>query len=95
MYFTFSDTDLVTLLVAAAPYFDVERDIYFKAFEERGSFDKIARVIERIYSRLERDRQVGRSISEIVTEIYEQRPDQDARRAVYLYLIRKAKGKEN
>jgi hypothetical protein len=95
VYFTFSDTDLVTLLVAAAPYFDVERDIYFKAFEERGSFDKIARVIERIYSRLERDRQVGRSISEIVTEIYEQRPDQDARRAVYLYLIRKAKGKEN
>jgi hypothetical protein len=89
-FFTFSDTDLMTLLWASISYFDAERDIYFTSSDERGSFDKIIKAIEKIYGRLERESQAGRSLSEIVTEIYEQQPNQNARWEVFHYLIHKA-----
>lgn len=81
----------MTLLLAAVSYFDAERDIYFVAFDERGSFDKTLAVIEKIYIKLKSESQAGHSISEIVTEIYEQQPDQNARREVFLYLMNKAR----
>ena len=89
-FFTFSDADLMTLLWAVVPYFDVERDIYFRSEDERGSVGKIMKVIERIYSKLERETKAGRSISEIVEEIAQQKPDWDARDEVFQYLIGKA-----
>jgi predicted CopG family antitoxin len=89
-FFTFSDTDLMTLLWASVSYFDAERDIYFTSPDERGSFDKTLKVIGKIYGRLEREHQAGRSISEIITEIYEQQPNQNARWEVFRYLMRKA-----
>ena len=90
-FFTFSDEDLVTLLWASVPYFDAERDIYFKVSDERGSVGNVLKVIERIYSKLEVATKAGRSISEIVEEIAQQKPDQDARNEVFQYLMRKAK----
>lgn len=90
-FFTFSDTDLMTLLLAAVSYFDAERDIYFVAFDERGSFDKTLAVIEKLYSKLKSESQAGRSISEIVTGIYEQQPDRNARNEVFQYLMQKTR----
>jgi hypothetical protein len=92
-FFTFSDTDLMTLLWASVPYFDAERDIYFRASDERGSFDKTLKVVGRIYSKLEKETKAGRPISEIVEEIVEQKPDQDVRNAVFHYLMSKARRK--
>jgi hypothetical protein len=89
-FFTFSDTDLMTLLWASVSYFDAERDIYFTSSDERGSFDKAMKVIEKIYRRLELESQAGRSLSEIITEIYEQQPNQNARWEVFQYLMHKA-----
>jgi predicted CopG family antitoxin len=90
-FFTFSDEDLVTLLWASVPYFDAERDIYFRSADERGSMGNVLKVIEKIYSKLLKEIKAGRSISEIVEEIAEQKPDQDARTEVFQYLMRKAK----
>jgi hypothetical protein len=90
-FFTFSDQDLVALLWAIIPYFDAERDIYFRSEDERGSIVKILKVIERIYSKLEKETKSGRSISEIVEDIARQKPDQDARNEVFQYLMRKAR----
>lgn len=90
-FFTFSDEDLVTLLWASVPYFDAERDIYFRSEDARGSIGKTVKVVERIYSKLEKETKAGRSISEIVEEITQQKPDQDARNEVFQYLMRKAK----
>jgi hypothetical protein len=89
-FFTFSDTDLMTLLWASISYFDAERDIYFTSSDERGSFDKSIKVIGKICGRLERESQAGRSLSEIITEIYEQQPNQNARWEVFRYLMHKA-----
>jgi hypothetical protein len=90
-FFTFSDADLTTLLWASVPYFDAERDIYFTALDERGSFDKTLKVVGRLYVKLEEGAKAGRPISEIVGEIVEQKPDQDARSEVFQYLIHKAR----
>ena len=90
-FFTFSDEDLMTLLWAVVPYFDAERDIYFRSEDERGSTGKTMKVIERIYSKLEKETKEGRSISEIVEEIAQEKPDQDVRNEVFQYLMRKAK----
>lgn len=90
-FFTFSDADLMMLLLAAVSYFDAERDIYFRAFDERGSFNKTTAVIEKIYGILKSERQAGRSISAIVTDIYEQQPDRNTRNVVFQYLMQKAR----
>lgn len=90
-FFTFSDEDLMMLLWACVPYFDAERDIYFRSSDERGDIGNVLKVIERIYNKLEAETKAGRSISEIVEEIAEQKPDQDARNEIFQYLMRKAK----
>jgi hypothetical protein len=87
--FTFLASDVVMLLLAAVAYFDIERDIYFSRFDQRGDISKSLAVVEKIYSRLKREVAAGRPISEIVTEIYHQQPDENNRR-VFLYLIGKA-----
>lgn len=88
-YFNISDTDLLTLLLAAVSYFDAERDLYFMWPDERGTISDHAKVASKLYGRLEEESRAGRPLSEIVEDIYEQRPDQDARRAVYRYLMSK------
>src|SRR5947209_5327263 len=90
-YFTFSDADLTLLLWASVPYFDAERDIYFIGLDKHDSILKTFRVVGRLYSKLEKETKAGRSISEIVEEIAEQKPDQDARNEVFQYLMHKAK----
>jgi predicted CopG family antitoxin len=90
-YFTFSEADLTLLLWASVPYFDAERDIYFGGIDEHGSVLKTLSVVERLYSKLEKETKAGRSISEIVEEIAEQKPDQDTRNEVFQYLMRKAR----
>lgn len=91
LLFTFSQGDLMLLLWASVSYFDAERDIYFRAFDERGSFDKSLQVAIRLHGKLERETKAGRSISEIVEEIYEQKPDDIARSEVFQYLMNKTK----
>ncbi len=90
-YFTFSDTDLMMLLLAAISYFDAERDIYFGAFDERADIGKNLRAISKLYSRLESESKAGRPVSEIVGEIYEQQPDHKSRHEVFRYLMDKAR----
>jgi hypothetical protein len=90
-YFTFSDTDLMMLLLAAISYFDAERDIYFRAFDERAAIEKTLRAISKLYSRLEKESKAGRPMSEIVGEIYEQQPDHKSRHEVFRYLMKKAR----
>src|SRR5690349_14294977 len=46
-FFTLSEADLTMLLWASVPYFDAERDIYFRGLDERGSFDKTLKVVGR------------------------------------------------
>lgn len=92
-YFAFSDTDLMMLLLAAVSYFDVERDIYFGAFDERGRIDKNVSAIMKLYNRLERESKAGRPMSEVVLELHEQQPDHKARNEVFMYLIHKAREK--
>jgi predicted CopG family antitoxin len=89
-YFTFSDADLTLLLWASVPYFDAKRDIYFGGVDQHSSAMKTLSVVEQLYSKLEKETKAGRSISEIVEEIAEQKPDQDARNEVFQYLINKA-----
>lgn len=94
-YFTFSDTDLMMLLLAAVSYFDAERDIYFGAFDERADIGKNLRAISKLYSRLERESKDGRLMSEIVGDIYEQQPDYKSRHEVLRYLMDKARQDRN
>jgi hypothetical protein len=90
-YFTFSDTDLMTLLLAAVSYFDAERDIYFGAFDERADIGKNLRAITTLYSRLESESKAGRPVSEIIAEIYERRPEHKSRYEVFRYLMEKTR----
>ncbi len=90
-FFTFSPTDIGTLLMALVSYFDAERDVYFGLFDDRGDIRKTVDVISRIYLWLEKDAQAGRPLTETIDEIYEQRPDERARREVFLYLLEKAR----
>lgn len=92
--FTFSASDLGTFLLAAVCYFDAERDIYFGGSDERGDIGKTVKVIGLLYTWLEGENKAGRSISEIVMDIYSQRPDERARDDVFLYLIKKAQMKK-
>ena len=89
-YFIFSDADLTLLLWASVPYFDAKRDIYFRGSDQHSSAMKTLSVVEQLYCKLEKETKAGRSISEIVEEIAEQKPDQDARNEVFQYLMRKA-----
>jgi hypothetical protein len=90
-FFTFSDTDLMTLLLASVSYFDAERDIYFRAFDERSNIGRTITAISKIYGKLEQEIKAGRSISEVVMEIYEQQPSIDSRNAVFSYLMNKVR----
>lgn len=90
-YFNITDGDLLTLLLAAVSYFDAERDLYFVWPDERGSLHSHAKVASRLYGKLEKESKSGRPLSEIVEEIFERRPDQPARSAVYGYLMDKVK----
>lgn len=90
-FFTFSPTDLGTLLMALVSYFDAERDVYLGLLDDRGDISKTVKVLSRIYTWLERDAQAGRPLSETVEEIYELRPDERARREVFLYLLNKTR----
>jgi hypothetical protein len=85
--FTFSASDLGTLLMALVSYFDAERDVYLGLSDDRGDIGKPVTVVSRIYTWLERDSQAGRPLSETVAEIYEQSPDEKARGEVFLYLM--------
>ena len=93
--FTFSASDLGTLLMALVSYFDAERDVYFGLSDDRGDIGKTVKVASRIYAWLERDSQAGRPLSETVAEIYEQCPDERARGEVFLYLMDKARGRKS
>lgn len=90
-YFTFSDTDLMMLLLAAVSYFDAERDIYFGAFDHRSDMGKNLRAVSNLYSQLERESKAGRAMSEIVGDIYERQPDYKSRNEVFRYLMDKAR----
>ena len=92
-HYTFLASDLTALLLAAVCYFDAERDIYLGGFDERGDINKTVQAVFRIYTWLERESKAGRSISEIVMEIYEQRPDERARYDIFFYLMNKTKRK--
>jgi hypothetical protein len=94
-FFTISDSDLLTLLLASISYFDAERDIYFRACEERDNIQKFAAAGVKIYERLEEGTKAGRTVSEIIEEIYEKRPDREARDKVFLYLMDKARQKKH
>jgi hypothetical protein len=89
--FTLTDSDLVTLLLATASYFDAERDIYFSRYDDRGAVTKTLAVVDRIYSRLLKGNAAGSNISDIVMEIYRNRPDEHTLEMVFLYLMSKAK----
>jgi hypothetical protein len=93
-FFTISDTDLLTLLLASISYFDAERDIYFRAGDERDNILKFGAAAVKIYERLEEGTKAGHTISEIVDELYEKRPDREARDKVFLYLIDTARQKK-
>lgn len=90
-YFNLSDSDLLTLLLAVASYLDAERDLYFVMPDERGSLLSHLEVVSRLYGRLERESRAGRPLSEIVEDIFERRPDQKARSAVFTYLMDRVK----
>lgn len=90
-YFNLSDSDLLTLLLAVASYLDAERDLYFVMPDERGSLLGHLKVVSRLYERLERESRAGCPLSEIVEDIFERRPDQKARSAVFTYLMDRAK----
>lgn len=90
-FFTISDSDLLTLLLASISYFDAERDIYFRAGDERDNIQKFAAAAVKIYERLEEGIKAGRTVSEIVDELYEKRPDREARDKVFLYLMDKTR----
>jgi len=90
-YYTFSDTDFTTLLMSLVSYFDAERDIYFGWQDARANLTKITDVISKIYGRLEEGSKAGRSISEIVEEIYDHQPDPQSRNEVFQYLMQKAR----
>lgn len=93
-FFTISDSDLLTLLLASISYFDAARDIYFRAGDERDNIQKFAAVAVKIYERLAEGTKAGRTVSEIVDEIYEKRPDREARDKVFLYLMDKTRQKK-
>lgn len=93
--FTFSASDLGTLLMAMLSYFDAERDVYLDLSDDRSDIGKPVTVVSRIYTWLERDSQAGRPLSETVAEIYEQRPDERARGEVFLYLMDKARRRKS
>jgi hypothetical protein len=88
-YFTFSDADLTLLLWASVPYFDAKRDIYLGGVDQHSSAMKTLSVVEQLCCKLEKETKAGRSISEIVEEIAEQKPDKDARDEILKYLMRK------
>lgn len=91
LFFNLSDSDLMTLLLAAVSYFDAERDIYFRDQDNRDHISNRLAAIEKLYLWLKRGVEDGRAVEEIIQEIYEQRPDQNARRAVFMYLMKKAR----
>jgi hypothetical protein len=88
-YYTFADSDFATLLMALVSYFDAERDIYFGWQDGRDNITKIVDVVSKILLRLEEGSKAGRSISEIVEEIFHLRPDAKSRNEVFQYLMRK------
>lgn len=94
-YFNIADSDLLTLLLAAVSYFDAERDLYFVWPDERGSLYSHGKVAASLYGRLEKESKAGRPLSEIVEDIFERRPDQQARSAVCRYLMDKVNSSKN
>lgn len=90
-YFNFADSDLLMLLMAVGSYSDAERDLYFVSPDERGSLLSHAKAVDKLYGRLEGESRAGRPLSEIVEDIFEQRPDQQSRTAVFTYLMDKAR----
>ena len=73
--------------MALVSYFDAERDICFGWQDGRDNITKIVGVISKILLRLEEGSKAGRSISEIVEEIYDLQPDPKSRNEVFQYLI--------
>jgi hypothetical protein len=94
-YFTFSDMELMMLLLAAVSYFDVERDIHFGPLDERADIGKNLKAISKLYSRVEKESKAGRVMSEIIGDIYEQQPDHESRHEVFSYLMDKARQDRN
>lgn len=90
LFFNLSDSDLMMLLLASISYFDAERDIYFRNEDNRDHIFNSLAAVEKLYLLLKMGIEEGRPVEEIIQEIYDQRPDQSARRTVFLYLMRKA-----
>ena len=90
-YYTFADSDFATLLLALVSYFDAERDIYFGWQDGRDNITKIVDVVSKILLKLEEGSKAGRTISEIVEEIYDLQPNPRSRNEVFQYLLQKAR----
>lgn len=91
LFFNLSDTDLMTLLLASVSYFDAERDISHTHLDSSNHILQSLKAIEHIYGRLKKESAEGRSPSEIITEMYEQRPDFNSRNRVMSYLMHKTR----
>lgn len=84
-FFTLSEADLMTLLLASVSYFDAERNLSFSVVDALDHFGASISVAEKMCGKLQRGSAQGRAIPEIIMEIYEQQPSQQVRQAVCRY----------